>query len=134
MPTASGCSGRKDNAGLAQQVIARDGGLDANSVAALAVGGDGAAMREAAEGGERQAKDFVIGTAVQGRNEADSAGFVLETGVEKVLATRRKAATTHRPLYMDSGGELKREVFLSRESCRQGCCSPRSCGRVESNA
>ena len=35
-------------------------------------------MREAAKCGQSEAKDFVFGTAVKGRNEADSAGIVIE--------------------------------------------------------
>ncbi len=103
--------GTQKHARLAQQEIARNRGLDADAVAALAVSGNGAAMREAAESGQGKAKDFVFGTAVQGRNEADSAGFVLEAGVEEVLATRRKAATTHSPLYMESGEEVEEGSF-----------------------
>jgi hypothetical protein len=71
-------TGTQKHAGLAQQIL-RDSGLDA-AVAALAVSSNGTAMREAAEA-VRVVKDFVFGTAVQGRNEADSA-FVLRAQVE----------------------------------------------------
>ena len=105
--------GAQRNTRLAEQKIARNGGLHANAVAAFAVGGNGAAMREAAKSGQSKAKDFVVGLAVQGRNEAHSAGVVVEARAYEVPATRRKAATTHSPLYMESGRAIEEGIFRS---------------------
>jgi len=74
-------AGTKRVAGLCKKIVARDGGLDTDSIAAFAVGGNGATVGEAAERGQGETQDFVFGTAVQGRNEADTAGVMLEAGV-----------------------------------------------------
>jgi hypothetical protein len=95
---------------LAEEIIARNGGLHADAVAAFAVSGNRAAMRKPAQGGEGKSKDFVFGASVKGRDESYAAGFVLEAGVEKVVSTRRKAATTHSPLYMECAVQMKREI------------------------
>jgi hypothetical protein len=108
---------------LAKQIIARDGGLHADAVAAFAIGGDCAAMREPAERGQCKAQNFVFGASVKGRNESYAAGFVFEAGIEEVVSTRRKAATTHGPLYMEFAVQMKREIHRAQKVLRSIICS-----------
>ncbi|HEX8892358.1 MAG TPA: hypothetical protein VF783_03490, partial [Terriglobales bacterium] len=86
---------------LGKQIIARNRSLNTDTVTALAVSSDGAAMREAAQCCKCEPEDFVLGTAVQGRNESNPAGFVIKAGACEALTTRRRLATTHSPLYME---------------------------------
>jgi hypothetical protein len=104
---------------LAEKVIARNGGLNADAVAAFAVSRNSAAMREAAERCESQPEDFVLRAAMQGRNEPDPAGFVVKAGIYEALTTRRKLATTHSPLYMEHAMQLKKNFAREKNSCRQ---------------
>ena len=76
-------------------------------------------MREAAKRGECKSKDFVFRAAVQSRNESDSAGFMIKAGTYEALATRRKLATTHSPLYMEHAMQLKKNFAREKNSCRQ---------------
>jgi len=72
--------GAQGDARLAQKIAAGNGGLYADAVAALTIGRDGTAMREATESGQSQAKNLVLGPAVQSRDKSDATGIVLEAG------------------------------------------------------
>ena len=115
-----GLFGPQNKAGLAEQIVARNGGLHTHAVAALSVGGNGAAVREAPQSGQGKTKDFMVGAAVQGRNESDAAGIMIEARAYEVKATRR-IATTHSPLYMEFAAKLNKENCESQKSCRVGC-------------
>jgi hypothetical protein len=104
----------QEKPGLAEKKITRNGSLNANAVATLAVGGDRAAMRKAAQRRQCESKDFVLGTAVQGRNESDPAGFMVKAGIYEALTTRRKLATTHSPLYMERAVQMKKNFVREK--------------------
>jgi hypothetical protein len=108
--------GAQKQCGLGQKKITWDSSLNADTIAALAVGGDRAAMGEATERRQRKAKNFMFGAAVQGRNKANAAGVVIEAGTYEVLATRGKTLTTHSPLYMEEAVQMKGE-FNREEKC-----------------
>jgi hypothetical protein len=95
-------AGTQTELALVEQVLARNRRLHADTVAALAISGNRAAMRKAPKSSQGQSKNFVFGASVKGRDESYAAGFVLEAGVEEVAPARRKATTTHSPLYMES--------------------------------
>ena len=67
--------------GGSKQEFAGNSRHDADAVAALAVGGNGAAMRQPGQRRERLGKDFVRGLIAQIGNETDSAGVVFKTGI-----------------------------------------------------
>ena len=73
-------------------------------------------MREASKSGESESKDFVFGAAVQSRNEANSAGLVVKTGIYEAT---RNLATTHSPLYMERAVQLKKNFAREKNSRRQ---------------
>src|SRR6516162_311503 len=87
--------GAQRDPGLAEKKIARYGSLHAYTVAALAVGSNRAAMREAAQSRQRKAQNFVVRLAVQGRNKTHPAGIVVKAGAYEVASTKRNIATTH---------------------------------------
>ena len=70
----------RDSSG-AQQKIARHLGHDADAVAALAIGGYCAAMREAAQRSQRMAEDLVRRFIGDTRDKADTAGIMVEARV-----------------------------------------------------
>jgi hypothetical protein len=109
-PHSQRLGGSQEELALAEQIFARYGCLHAHTIAALAVSGNSAAMGKAAESGQGKSQNFVFGTPVKGRNESYAAGFVLVASVEEVVSTRRKAATTHSPLYMESAVQMKGEI------------------------
>jgi hypothetical protein len=108
---------------LREQIIARNGRLNPDTVTAFAVSCDGAAMREAAQCCKCEPEDFVLGTAVQSRNESNPAGFVIKAGAYEALTTRRKLATTHSPLYMECAVQLKKN-FVSEKNSRHQLFGP----------
>jgi hypothetical protein len=72
---------------LAEQEIARHCGQDTDAVAAFAIGGDRATVGQACQRSEGQPQNVMAGSAVQGRNESDSAGIMIKAGIEKILAS-----------------------------------------------
>jgi len=70
-----------------EQEVARDGGGDADAVARLAVGGYGAAVLEACKGGKCFLQNVMRRDAGKRGDEADTAGFVVEAGINQ--ASRR---------------------------------------------
>jgi hypothetical protein len=69
------------DSGGAQQKIARHLGHDADAVAALAIGGHRAAMREAAQRSQRMAEDLVRRLIGDTRDKAHAAGIMVEARI-----------------------------------------------------
>ncbi len=76
-----GLRGQEREAAGGEQQLARDRRADADAVAREPVGGDGAAVGEAAEGNERLLEDGVRGDVREGGDETDAAALVLEAWV-----------------------------------------------------
>ena len=70
--------------GRGEQKLPRDRGHDAHPVAALAVGGNGSAMRQTSQRGERLGQDFMGGLVAQRGHETDTAGVVVKARIEQV--------------------------------------------------
>ena len=66
---------------VAGQQLVRDLGQHPRAVAALAVGGHGAAVRVVHQRGDRQPEHLVAAPPILLRDEADAAGIVLVAGV-----------------------------------------------------
>ena len=100
------------NARRLKEQLARHRRHHAYAVAALAVGGDGSAMRQATERGQRLRQDAVRGDGLHRRDEAHAARVMVETGVNERRASEERAGDVgvHSSLYV-AGGKLLPTTF-----------------------
>ncbi len=86
---------RQRDARLAEQKATRNGSQDADAIAALAIGGDGAAVSQTSQRRERQPQDVVIGRAAQSRNKSDSARLMVKARIYESSAPGANQARSH---------------------------------------
>src|SRR5277367_2065843 len=73
----------KRQAGRAQQEIARNSGTDADTVTRLAIGGNGAAVRQAGKRGKRLHENVMRRLSTQGRNKSYATRVVFKARIYK---------------------------------------------------
>ena len=70
--------------GRGEQKLSRDPGHDAHPIAALAVGGNGSAVGQTSQRGERLGQDFMGGLVAQRSHESYTAGVVVKATIEQI--------------------------------------------------